>query len=215
MCVGPDPALSPVLRIPVACHELHPGLCRTTHEHLFDEALAFAKQLHRKLCGMDLGAFIGFHTFGFSNVFCVAARRLKDPPLHVLAECSLRAARCEDEPDVLYMAVQDGELVFQTVYSVAFDLCAASAPMRHEIAMTEFDVESDLSTPLAVIINGRRHTMLHEGINPCRDGLGVGRHHKDVASDGIGGGDLPGRSGAAASLVGTDFLKHLDQARDG
>ena len=62
MVIGSNPALAPVLRVPVACGELHPGVCRTRdHEH-FDDIMALSNTIDTAVLGLPICSFLAFVT---------------------------------------------------------------------------------------------------------------------------------------------------------
>jgi hypothetical protein len=124
MCVDCDPALRPILRVHIPCGELHPGLCRGRDALIFDDAMALASDVQREMKNLPIGTLFGMHTHRFSKVYCLSARRQRDPPLLILAECSfvedLAMASLRDSVCMFLSIVHDDYiacLVVSTLYS--------------------------------------------------------------------------------------------------
>lgn len=181
MVVDCDPCLQPVLRVPVQCSVRHPGICCTRDAAYYDDCLALATRIgHELRSGCSFGSFVGFHTYRFSQLFCLAVNRLRDPDLSVLAACSF----CADDDTITICTDDNEEFVFTTHYTIARELVVACLDVPHEVTFTRFSVRDDSATPLTVHVTGREHILLRDP-DPGRDGDG---HDHDGGGGGLGGG---------------------------
>ncbi len=120
MTISGNSDLQPVLNVRLPCHEVHPGLCRQRDAATFRSAKDLAKSIHHLLKDVRAGDFVGFHTYQYSDVFCVGTRRLASPPLAVFASCRLHVSGDVTRLEIL---VNRGEFDFQTSYAIARRCC--------------------------------------------------------------------------------------------
>ncbi|CAK0885973.1 unnamed protein product, partial [Prorocentrum cordatum] len=149
MCVDCDPALNPVLVVPVACREKHPGLCCTRDADIYDETLALADEMHRHMHGLAAGTYVGFHATVYSNIFCLGVARLRDPAVCILTEVGIDT---DTEPHRLFfdIDVEAETFRFLTSYSIARELITAFRTVKDDVMMTVFDVTSLRDNPCDV-----------------------------------------------------------------
>jgi hypothetical protein len=169
MCVGYDPALKPVLRVPITCWELHPGICRSNDAIIFNGAMALALTIHAQLKRKSSGTFFSFVTHGYRKLFCLASKRFANPALMVFVDVDRNYS---DDEDLVWLRTFRGKLTFKTSYAIARDLALSSTDADPLVSMFEYRTASVLHQPLLARLAGHDDPVVLREIAPV-DAIGA------------------------------------------